>query len=144
MDWSDNATLATYWRDCGYRIRRLCWGWRHRLFDHCRDWRGFCPGLTGNIAGWTVADPRHPAESHDQDADWRDDLPGAVHHSTPRGWSTALAAEERPSRFLLVLTSGVPFRIMALDGAIVAYTAALRTPLSNVPIEVTFGVFTLA
>ena len=61
------------------------------------------------------------------------------------GWEyLPLAAEERPSRFLLVLTSGVPFRIMAALMALsLAYTAALRAPLSNVPIEVTFGVFTL-
>ena len=61
------------------------------------------------------------------------------------GWEyLPLAAEERPSRFLLALTSGAPFRIMAALMALsLAYTAALRAPLSNVPIEVTFGVFTL-
>ena len=61
------------------------------------------------------------------------------------GWEyLPLAADERPSRFLLALTSGTPFRIMAALMALsLAYTAALRAPLSNVPIEVTFGVFTL-
>jgi len=61
------------------------------------------------------------------------------------GWEyLPLAAEERPSRFLLALTSGAPFRIMAALMALsLAYTAALRAPLSNVPVEVTFGVFTL-
>jgi hypothetical protein len=39
---------------------------------------------------------------------------------------------------------GVPFRILAaLMALALAYTAALHMPLSNVPLEVTFGVFTL-
>jgi len=61
------------------------------------------------------------------------------------GWVYSfLEVGERPSRFLLVLASGAPFRIMAALMALsLAYTAALRAPLSNVPIEVTFGVFTL-
>jgi hypothetical protein len=61
------------------------------------------------------------------------------------GWVYSfLEVGERPSRFLLALTSGAPFRIMAALMALsLAYTAALRAPLSNVPTEVTFGVFTL-
>jgi hypothetical protein len=39
---------------------------------------------------------------------------------------------------------GVPFRILAaLMALALAYTAALRMPLPNVPLEVTFGAFTL-
>jgi hypothetical protein len=61
------------------------------------------------------------------------------------GWEyLPVAADEHPGRFLLALTGGTPFRIMAALMALsLAYTAALRAPLSNVPVEVTFGVFTL-
>jgi len=61
------------------------------------------------------------------------------------GWEyLPLATDERPGRFLLALTGGTPFRIMAALMALsLAYTAAWRAPLSNVPAEVTFGVFTL-
>jgi hypothetical protein len=52
--------------------------------------------------------------------------------------------EEPPSWWLLSLMMGVPFRILAaLMALALAYTAALRMPLSNVPLEVTFGAFTL-
>jgi hypothetical protein len=52
--------------------------------------------------------------------------------------------EEPPSWWLLALMMGVPFRILAaLMGLALAYTAALRTPLPNAPLEVTFGAFTL-
>jgi len=52
--------------------------------------------------------------------------------------------EEPPSRFMLVLIRGLPFRIMAaLMGLALAYSAALQMPLANVPLEVSFGVFTL-
>jgi len=64
------------------------------------------------------------------------------------GWGRLpLAAspdEEEPSRFMLVLILGLPFRIMAaLMGLALAYSAALQMPLTNVPLEVSFGVFTL-
>jgi hypothetical protein len=53
--------------------------------------------------------------------------------------------EERPSRFQLVLMLGVPFRVMtALMGVALAFSAAFKLPLANVPLEVSFGVFTLA
>jgi len=52
--------------------------------------------------------------------------------------------EEPPSWWLLALMMGVPFRILAaLMGLALAYSAALRIPLPNVPLEVTFGAFTL-
>jgi hypothetical protein len=55
-----------------------------------------------------------------------------------------LADEERPNRLILALMMGVPFRTMAaLMALALAYTAALRITLSNVPIEVGFAVFTL-
>jgi hypothetical protein len=64
------------------------------------------------------------------------------------GWGRLpLAAspdEEPPSRFMLVLILGLPFRIMAaLMGLALAYSAVLQMPLANVPLEVSFGVFTL-
>jgi hypothetical protein len=52
--------------------------------------------------------------------------------------------EQPPSRFVLALMLGVPFRsLAALMALALAYTAALRMPLSDVPLEVTLGVFTL-
>lgn len=55
-----------------------------------------------------------------------------------------LADEERPNRLILALMLGVPFRIMAaLMALALAYTAALRITLSNVPIEIGFAVSTL-
>jgi hypothetical protein len=52
--------------------------------------------------------------------------------------------EEPPSWWLLSLMMGVPFRILAaLMALALAYTAALRMPLANVPLEVTLGSFTL-
>ena len=52
--------------------------------------------------------------------------------------------EERPSRFQLALMLGVPFRVMtALMGVALAFSAALKLSLANVPLEVSFGVFTL-
>ena len=52
--------------------------------------------------------------------------------------------EEQPSRFQLGLMLGVPFRVMtALMGVALAFSAALKLPLANVPLEVSFGVFTL-
>ena len=62
------------------------------------------------------------------------------------GWGKLPVAEdeEPPSRFMLVLILGLPFRIMAaLMGLALAYTVALQMPLPNVPLEVSFGVFTL-
>ena len=45
---------------------------------------------------------------------------------------------------MLVLILGLPFRIMAaLMGLALAYTAALQMPIANIPLEVSFGVFTL-
>lgn len=52
--------------------------------------------------------------------------------------------EEPPSWWLLALMMGVPFRILAaLMALALAYSAALRLPLPNVPLEVTVGAFTL-
>jgi len=52
--------------------------------------------------------------------------------------------EEPPGRLLLALMMGTPFRILAaLMALALAYTAALYTPLPNVPLEVTLGVLTL-
>ena len=52
--------------------------------------------------------------------------------------------EEPPSRFQLVLMLGLPFRVMAaLMGLALAFSAAFKIPLANVPLEVSFGVFTL-
>jgi hypothetical protein len=52
--------------------------------------------------------------------------------------------EEPPSRFQLVLMLGVPFRVMtALMGVALAFSAAFKLPLADVPLEVSFGVFTL-
>ena len=52
--------------------------------------------------------------------------------------------EERPGRFQLALMLGVPFRVMtALMGVALAFSAALKLSLPNVPLEVSFGVFTL-
>jgi len=62
------------------------------------------------------------------------------------GWGKLPVAEdeEPPSRFMLVLILGLPFRIMAaLMGLALAYIVALQMPLPNVPLEVSFGVFTL-
>ncbi len=62
------------------------------------------------------------------------------------GWGQLPIAEDQepPSRFTLVLISGLPFRIMAaLMGLTLAYSAALQWPLANVPLEVSLGVFTL-
>jgi hypothetical protein len=62
------------------------------------------------------------------------------------GWGKLPVAEdeEPPSRFMLVLTLGLPFRIMAaLMGLALAYTVALQISLPDVPLEVSFGVFTL-
>jgi hypothetical protein len=52
--------------------------------------------------------------------------------------------EQPPTRLMLILTLGLPFRIMAaLMGLALAYSAALQLPLANVPLEVSMGVFTL-
>jgi len=52
--------------------------------------------------------------------------------------------EEPPSWWMLALMMGVPFRILAaLMALALAYSAALRMPLPNVPLEVTVGGFTL-
>jgi len=52
--------------------------------------------------------------------------------------------EEPPSWWLLALMMGVPFRILAaLMALALAFSAALRMPLPNVPLEVTVGGFTL-
>jgi len=52
--------------------------------------------------------------------------------------------EEPPSWWLLALMMGVPFRILAaLMALALAYSAALRMPLPNVPLEITVGGFTL-
>ncbi len=52
--------------------------------------------------------------------------------------------EEPPSRFQLALMLGMPFRVMtALMGVALAFSAALKLSLPNVPLEVSFGVFTL-
>jgi hypothetical protein len=52
--------------------------------------------------------------------------------------------EEQPGRFVLALIQGLPFRVVAaLMGLALAYSAALQMPLANVPLEVSFGVFTL-
>jgi hypothetical protein len=62
------------------------------------------------------------------------------------GWGRLLLEEdeEPPSWWLLALMMGVPFRILAaLMALALAYSAALRMPLPNVPLEVTVGGFTL-
>lgn len=52
--------------------------------------------------------------------------------------------EEPPSRFQLALMLGVPYRVMtALIGLALAFSAAFKISLTNVPLEVSFGVFTL-
>jgi hypothetical protein len=62
------------------------------------------------------------------------------------GWGRLPFAEDQkpPSRFILALIQGLPFRIMAaLAGLALAYATALQVQLSNVPIEISFAVFTL-
>ncbi len=62
------------------------------------------------------------------------------------GWGRLPVAdgEAPPSRLMLVLILGLPFRIMAaLTGLALAYTAALQVQLANVPLEISFAVFTL-
>ena len=62
------------------------------------------------------------------------------------GWGRLLLeeGEEPPSWWLLALMMGVPFRILAaLMALALAFSAALRMPLPNVPLEVTVGGFTL-
>lgn len=62
------------------------------------------------------------------------------------GWGRLPVADgEAPlSRLMLVLILGLPFRIMAaLTGLALAYTAALQVQLANVPLEISFAVFTL-
>ena len=62
------------------------------------------------------------------------------------GWGRLPLAEdeEKPGRFMLALILGLPFRIVAaLMGLALAYSAALQMPLANVPLEVSFGVFSL-
>ena len=62
------------------------------------------------------------------------------------GWGRLPFAEDQepPSRFILALILGLPFRIMAaLTGLALAYAAALQVQLANVPLEISFAVFTL-
>jgi hypothetical protein len=61
------------------------------------------------------------------------------------GWGKLpLEEQDRPSRLQLMLMLGVPFRVMtALMGVALAFSAALKLSLANVPLEVSFGVFTL-
>ncbi len=52
--------------------------------------------------------------------------------------------EEPPNAWLMALTRGLPFRVLsALMGIALAFSAAVRQPLPNVSLEVTFAAITL-